>query len=181
LPENAIISALFAQITASSNGHSSPQNHTSIPPGVSLSGDYVQQAASLPSAEAIDAISSALLHWGELPDFGPQGLTSLEQGAALPFLGNEPGEIDLLPEDMYAFFEEHARTDPQLELPWWLRKITVANGDAETSRPIDQESIRTNRLVQRWVERWGRQSQPSSLETFSFSSESVSEDASDER
>jgi hypothetical protein len=62
------------------------------------------------------------------------------------------------PEDMMAFFEEHAQTDPQLELPWWLRNIAISSKDKQGNRPIDHHSIRTNRLVQRWIERWGRQS-----------------------
>jgi hypothetical protein len=59
---------------------------------------------------------------------------------------------------MMAFFEEHAQTDPQLELPWWLRNIAISSKDKQSNRPIDHHSIRTNRLVQRWIERWGRQS-----------------------
>jgi hypothetical protein len=66
-------------------------------------------------------------------------------------------EIELLPEDMIAFFDEHEQTDPQLDLPWWLRKITVSSKDQQAGRPIDHNSIRTNRLVQRWIERWGHQ------------------------
>lgn len=87
----------------------------------------------------------------------------------LPPLSFDHPEIELLPEDIFDFYEEHSQTDPQLELPWWLRNITITNGDDETGKPIDQESIRTNRLVQRWVERWGRQSQSG------FTSESESE------
>jgi hypothetical protein len=56
---------------------------------------------------------------------------------------------------MMTFFDEHAQTDPQLELPWWLRNITVSSKNEQGSQPIDQNSIRTNRLVQRWIERWG--------------------------
>jgi hypothetical protein len=59
---------------------------------------------------------------------------------------------------MMAFFEEHAQTDPQLELPWWLRNIAISSKDKQSNRPIDHHSNRTNRLVQRWIERWGRQS-----------------------
>lgn len=85
-------------------------------------------------------------------------LIALKEDPILPFQSLDYAEIELLPDDMFAFFEEHSQTDPQLELPWWLRKITITNGDDDGGKPIDQESIRTNRLVQRWVERWGRQS-----------------------
>ena len=104
-----------------------------------------------------DTISPALRSWGALPNFE---LYDIKE----PFLiDNQPpsflnhSEIELLPEDMIAFFDEHEHTDPQLELPWWLRNITVSSKDKQAGRPIDQYSIRTNRLVQRWIERWGRQ------------------------
>jgi hypothetical protein len=47
-------------------------------------------------------------------------------------------------------------TEPQLELPWWLRNITAPTYPSSVNGPVDPESIRTNRLVQRWLERWGR-------------------------
>lgn len=140
---NPIIATLSAHIVAGLNGYASPQ-------------DSSEENAGQPSNETI---SAALLHWGELPDFGPPGVQSAQRHDIQPFLSLDHAEIELLPEDMFAFFEEHSQTDPQLELPWWLRKITITSGDDESGKPIDQESIRTNRLVQRWVERWGRQSQ----------------------
>jgi hypothetical protein len=76
-----------------------------------------------------------------------------------PPLFNRP-ELELLPEEMIAFFDEHEQTDPQLELPWWLRNIAVSSKDEQAGQPTDHNSIRTNRLVQRWIERWGRQTSP---------------------
>ncbi|HKV60079.1 MAG TPA: hypothetical protein VJO32_17440 [Ktedonobacteraceae bacterium] len=151
---NPIISALSAHISTYLNGHTSPRNNIDTSNHVSD-----REIAGQPSNESMETISAALLHWGELPDFGPQGMQTAHQHDIQPFLSLDQAEIELLPEDMFAFFEEHSQTDPQLELPWWLRKITITSGGDESSKPIDQESIRTNRLVQRWVERWGRQSQ----------------------
>jgi hypothetical protein len=109
------------------------------------------------SSESGDSISPALLSWGGLPNFD---LYEIKEpflvGDQAPPLFNRP-EIELLPEDMIAFFDEHEQTDPQLELPWWLRNITVSSKDEQAGQPIDHNSIRTNRLVQRWIERWGRQ------------------------
>lgn len=146
---NPIISALSAHIATSSNGHALPQDDT----------ETFNSSSAGQASNGSETISAALLHWGELPDFGLQEPHPLEQYEILSSLSIDHAEIELLPEDMFAFFEEHSRTDPQLELPWWLRKITITRGDNDTSKPIDQESIRTNRLVQRWVERWGHQSQ----------------------
>ncbi|HLL78950.1 MAG TPA: hypothetical protein VKT25_05585 [Ktedonobacteraceae bacterium] len=72
-----------------------------------------------------------------------------------------------LPEEMSGYLEAQfasdmytmtTMTDPQLELPWWLRKITEQQpGTESNSGIIDPGSARTNRLVQRWIDRWGRQ------------------------
>jgi hypothetical protein len=92
-----------------------------------------------------ETISAALMSRGRLPNFGPpesqQASSVIEQHgeAAIPH-----PEIVLLPEDMQAFFDEHSQTDPQHEIPWWLRNVVPG---------ASAESMRTNRLVQRWIER----------------------------
>ncbi len=110
------------------------------------------------SDEPGNSISPALKSWGELPDFQPYEIEEATHTnhQTSSFFNHQ--EIELLPEDMMAFFDEHEQTDPQLELPWWLRKITISSKGEQSSRPIDHNTVRTNRLVQRWVERWGRQS-----------------------
>jgi hypothetical protein len=104
------------------------------------------------------AISPALRSWGDLPDFysapstsGPGFVSPLFE-QQLPPLPH--AEIVLLPEDMNAFFDQHSQTDPQLDLPWWLRAVVTDMNGNQVNGPIDPQSIRTNRLVQRWLERW---------------------------
>lgn len=46
-----------------------------------------------------------------------------------------------------------APTDPQITIPQWLLRATSAS----PSGPLDSQGIQTNRLVQRWLERWGKQ------------------------
>ncbi len=150
LAGNPIIFALAALIAAGSNGQSPAQDDEENTPGEEGSGTERHLTESMKS------LSSTLLDWDELPDEVSQEMQFYGQGSASSFLSSNHAEIELLPEDMFSFFEEHTQTDPQLELPWWLRKITISTSDDESSKPIDQESIRTNRLVQRWVERWGR-------------------------
>jgi hypothetical protein len=49
-------------------------------------------------------------------------------------------------------------TDPQLKIPWWLRStFSTANKDEQGRSPVDQQSRRTDALVQRWFARWGNQ------------------------
>ena len=64
-----------------------------------------------------------------------------------------PHAIDLVPEDINTFPDEYAPTEPQIALPWWLQKAALS---ATQSNSLDAQSVRTNRLVQRWLERWGR-------------------------
>lgn len=145
--DNPIMQALAAHLPfqPASPGHNANYTLESENPVESCSG------------EPGDSISPALRSWGGLPNFE---LYEIQESALpdnqLPSFFNH-SEIELLPEDMIAFFDEHEQTDPQLELPWWLRKITISSKDEQAGRPIDHNSIRTNRLVQRWIERWGRQ------------------------
>ena len=107
--------------------------------------------------ESSHVLSPSLQHRGALPDFSPQEMQESFQNGEVSKPPSTPNyEMILLPEDVMAIFEEHYQTDPQLELPWWLRNIKVSTGTPDRTSPIDQESIRTNRLVQRWLERWGR-------------------------
>lgn len=146
--ENPIIQALVANIP-----------FQAISPHNTIHAQYEEiDSAETYASEPGDTISPALKSWGGLPDFEIYEIKELapQDNQQSAFL-NHP-EIELLPEDMRAFFDEHEKTDPQLELPWWLRKITISSKDEQSSRPIDHNTVRTNRLVQRWVERWGRQS-----------------------
>src|SRR5260221_344416 len=77
------------------------------------------------------SITPALLNWGGLPNFGPHEIeryTPVADNASSSV--NHP-EIELLPEAMLAFFDEHAHTAPRLQLPWWLRKITVSSNNPQ--------------------------------------------------
>lgn len=151
--DNPIIQALATSL----NKHNTPPNSTSGHAGPV----FTSLPLNVESARSQETLSHALLNWGRLPDFGPHEIGGSLPNVEKPLPPNSHPEIELLPEDMKAFFDEHERTDPQLELPWWLRNITVSAKNNHGARPIDQESIRTNRLVKRWIERWGRQSSTS--------------------
>jgi hypothetical protein len=137
--DNIIIRALAASL----NG----QYRTERPP---------KSTTSTISAAASETISPALYGWGGLPNFGPQDMQEPLSHPENPVPLTPHSEIVLLPEDMVAFFDAHDQTDPQLELPWWLSQIAASTNGAPRTRPIDNERIRTNQLVQRWRERWGR-------------------------
>jgi len=82
----------------------------------------VRQKAQRSSSELpVEATSSALIVKDELPNFDAQKIQGSfpEIDAPLPALPHS--EMALQPEEMVAFFDDYAQTEPQLELPWWLR------------------------------------------------------------
>lgn len=112
-------------------------------------------------AQEAETISPALLAWSRLPNFGPQNIPETILNTDSPGRQDIQPEMELLPDDMMAFLDEHSQTEPQLELPWWLRNMINSSdqaGNVSSTNPIDQESIRTNWLVERWQERWRRHS-----------------------
>ena len=154
-PDNIILHALAAHLSGhiSSNGHRVQESFTISKP----------RSEIIPSEHG-EPISLALFAQGNLPNFETPTIpaenpkTDVSQFAPYhdqPLPPIPHYAMALLPEDMAAFFDQHTTTDPQIELPWWLHNLTNAsNGNGL----IDQESSRTNRLVQRWLERWGKQS-----------------------
>ena len=142
LADNPIIQALAARL----NSHDRSPKSTA------------KNAGFLQSAEPGASISPALLAWGGLPNFRPQGIEESAPDLEKALLPVSHPEIELLPEDMMAFFEGYAQTDPQLELPWWLRYITTSTSDMYENQSTDPQTSRINYLVQRWIERWGRHS-----------------------
>jgi hypothetical protein len=141
--DNPIIRALVSTL----NGHTPTANEHITHPN-----------EPVPTSTA--TISPELANWGGLPNFGPQEMQTPTPSQGVPLTTIPHTDMALLPEDedMATFFDEHGQTDPQIELPWWLRNIALAASvnNANRTGPIDQETLRTNRLVQRWLERWGR-------------------------
>ena len=61
-----------------------------------------------------------------------------------------------IPQDMPNFQQEAVLgTLPQTP-PWWSDTQPVMPAVEPIQGLVDQQSVRTNRLVQRWVARWGR-------------------------
>lgn len=73
-------------------------------------------------------------------------------------------ELALLPEDIGTFIDEHTQTGQQRPPAWWLQTIQQNTpgtpqppSGATSGEQAEQAGMRTNRLVQRWVARWGKQ------------------------
>ncbi|MEO8970419.1 MAG: hypothetical protein ABI406_02330 [Ktedonobacteraceae bacterium] len=157
------------------NGTTEMGSHST---GEKASAQYVQEN------EPVTAISQALFARSNLPPAEEQfALDSLATPASpQPQLNrNSPlppvphPESMLLPENMGAFIEEHTQTEPRMELPWWLRNAALQN----SSGPIDQESMRTNRLIQRWIDRWGRHPDARELPAENIENKENGEDVED--
>ena len=157
---NAILHALLMSLNGHTpaNGHPTEEQFGTFQPSAEIIFSEPEREAGPGST-----ISAALFAQSNLPNFEThttqqqtqpgdmaQFTSYLDQQLPPPI---PQYDMDLLPEDMAAFFDQHTPTDPQIELPWWLRdnsNTTYGNG------PVDQESIRTNRLVERWLQRWGK-------------------------
>lgn len=155
--DNSILQALFHDQTLEVPLLSPPE------PPVAEPSPQQGESDEHASEQALTTVSPALFAWGRLPNFDSQEVPTYPAGAdPSQHLPTTPRpDLDLLPQDMVAFFDEHAQTAPQVKLPWWLRKTVTGTISSDGKTPIDQQSIRTNRLVQRWFERWGRYSHSS--------------------
>ncbi|GHO83053.1 hypothetical protein [Dictyobacter formicarum] len=129
-----------------------------------------QQSASNATGKgqkAAGTVSPALFAWSQLPKFDGRDIQPSDDdtppNSPLPPLTASTG--NLLPTDISAFVDAHSQTDPQLKVPWWLRsahanKMIEKDAPGSTS-PVDQQSTRTNQLVERWFERWGERTKNS--------------------
>ncbi len=106
-----------------------------------------------------ESISQALFDHSRLPDLYPlheqdTHETLFPKRPTNPFIPLPPithKAIDLVPEDSSTLPEDHEPMEPQSALPWWLENAVTP------SSSLNAQSMRTNHLVQRWLERWGRQ------------------------
>jgi len=104
-------------------------------------------------------IISALLTSLEFPNAQISEQVYVENASPAAIFWQPAGEpdIELLSEDMNTFLDEESNTEPRMELPWWLSRITNGTNENGAGPVPEQGGNNTNRLVQRWIERWGRQ------------------------
>lgn len=93
-----------------------------------------------------EAVSPALFAWSSLPNFDSGKIPIPDD--RIPSTPHP--DIDLLPKDMNMLMKKGTQADPQLP---WLHP----EGNEHGNSPVDQQSKRTDQLVQRWMARWGRE------------------------
>lgn len=157
--DNAIIQALFSYQMAESiaaGATATSVNTTETEPAATH---------AIPVEPSSAPVSQALLAWSRLPNLDSQKMR-------IPFLRTNRSEATptaeeagLLPQDMTTFFNQHPYPVPRPRLPEWLdQEISAPNvPDQLPNNPVDQQTLRTNRLVERWLERW-RKTPPESQE-----------------
>lgn len=134
--DNPIIAALTIGLNREATVISSPNSST-------VEGEFIQH------------ISPSLLDWSELRDFHPrpqQMQNPLHNDNTSPTAPPAP-DIEPPLEEGMAEFAESSQLESQPEPPWWLDTTVLPSTTIEPTVPIDPESLRTNRLVQRWLER----------------------------
>src|SRR5712691_579650 len=114
---------------------------------------------SIVEAPFMAPVSPALFGWSNLTDFDEEQVPiTLSSVPTLPAVHPEP---NLLPDDMLSFLHMHTRNSAPFPtpyaVPWWAsRNAGSAPDNLQERGPVDQQSMRTDRLIQRWRERWGR-------------------------
>ncbi len=170
LEDNAIIGALFTQLYERDTPASMalpPVFSQESPVSTAITPVLSAELAETTGADAatwneeklpVNTVSPALFAWSNLPNFDSQNVqpTASTPSRELSQVAPDPA-ANLLPTDISAFVEAHNRTFPQVQIPWWLRETLQPPPLAEESHqsnPVDQQSKRTNQLVQRWFARW---------------------------
>jgi hypothetical protein len=137
--------------------HSTTTNGYNNEQQTANSNSAITSTANAMQPKVDETISPSLMNWGALPNFGPNEIEGASPAMEQPGVPSTlHSENVLLPEDMPTFIDEHAQTDPQPGLPWWLRSKAFEAPVQRTAggpAPIDPEPTRTNRLVQRWMKR----------------------------
>lgn len=122
----------------------------------------VEQGVANGHIQQPEIVSQALFDHSRLPNLESLHVIDIQEptlpkrptNAYTPLSPTPHKAIDLVPESRNTCSDEHEQTEPQIVLPWWLRKAALSATQSDT---LDSQSVRTNRLVQRWLERWGRQ------------------------
>lgn len=123
-------------------------------------------AAARSAMQGQQAASPALFAWNQLPQLDNRDAQPADSNVSPigPLPHPAASEGSLLPTNISAFMDAHNETDPQLKVPWWLRNAHAykeISSDTPGTSPVDQQSTRTNQLVERWFERWGERTKNS--------------------
>jgi hypothetical protein len=152
--DNVIVQALqaFLRTAAEAAPDTTPDGLPEHVPSNGIHAGYADSAA-MATEQPTGAISRALFAWSNLPNIDMQAISglALKAGPSIP-------TPDLLPEDDLLPAMPGARDQQsiaRLQAPRWLANLAPSSRSS-SMLPVDQQSIRADLLIQRWLERWGR-------------------------
>lgn len=166
--ENQLVIALMASM------------HTHTLPKVTF------EAQPLPHSGNISALAlSPLPSWEQPPERKritvhltqhTSANTDMQQEVLVPALPHD--ELALQAEDMQPpDLDAQSPTEPQRELPHWLQALIESSlHNNQGTGLLNSESLRSNRLFQRWLERWGQPSSPSTEEGETMKQQTIRKD-----
>ncbi len=145
-PENIILQTLMSIQQAKEISHEIPVAHATGLSAERNTPEHKQQRGT---------VSPALFGWSNLPNFNTQHVENPVTDATTqkPVPQFQQPNSDLLPQNINAIANDSSQTDPQTTVPWWMHPTPEEH--PQSTKPIDQQSRRTNQYVQRWFERWG--------------------------
>jgi hypothetical protein len=162
--ENIIIQALQAFLRTETAAEAAPNGLTAehAPSNGTHAGNPVRgtdnaSAGANVGEQTTGAISRALFAWSNLPKFDTQTIPALNSSSSAPIPPDLRPEAGLLPAHLAAILAgRDQQSITQLSAPGWLANLTPSTTPGLI--PVDQQSTRTDLLVQRWSERWRRRS-----------------------
>lgn len=134
------------------------QQRTTLPVQLPASHPVQQPASPVQQSVSSDPFPDTSAQRNDMKGHNPQ---TPHDYASFPPLPPLPHQNEAQPEEILTSLDARdARdlTDPQLTIPRWLQRAASTS----QSGPLDAQSAQTNRLVQRWLERWGKQLPPDS-------------------
>jgi hypothetical protein len=152
--DNVIMRALVAMYTAPTQRQVVEEDTPVEPQYIVTPGEPAEtEHSNGTSAEAPSWAATALFAQSYLTNFDafdPTTLKSLSLDA----------ETGLLPEDLSTFFATLTQNGASGQLPEANASLTSSH----STIPIDKQSLRNDRLIQRWFERWGQSSDDQELQ-----------------
>lgn len=150
-PENIILQTLISIQQAKKISHEIPVRRATSLSAERNTSEHKQQRGT---------VSPALFGRSNLPNFNTQHVENPVADATTqkPVSQFQQPDSDLLPQNISTIADDSSQTDPQTTVPWWLNNThpnPTPEEHPQSSKPIDQQSRRTNQYVQRWFERWG--------------------------
>lgn len=152
--DNVIMRALIAMYTA-------PTQRQVVEESTPVEPQYIAAPEDPAETEHSNGTSAESPSWAVSALFAQSYLTNFDAFDPITLKSLSPyTETDLLPEDLPAFFAELSQNGASGQLYEANDPLTSSH----STIPVDKQSLRNDRLIQRWFERWGQSSDDQELQ-----------------